>query len=291
MNTIPFVSALILATSAAFVPAFAPARCAPATATRSDDADEDGDKLVGLSLAFDHASAKPGDTITVALRAAVRPRWHVYWGPNAGDSGLPFQADLKGPAGWTVGPARFPWPKRDVAEGDIVQYLHEGELVVLFDVAVPADAKPGAFDFTLDARWLACTDVCLPGSGKTAGRVTVGAESKLADEAFFAAARQRTPRPWSELGRVLVTPAGDGAQRTITLVVPGAKAIEFYPYRTETSAFTGRTIEVGKQGATARLAYELEEKQEGVPRTAGGVLWVKTEAGETSYEWKHTFQP
>ena len=36
---------------------------------------------------------------------------------------------------------------------------------------------------------------------------------------------------------------------------------------------------------------EFKRKKEGDVPIASGVLWVKTDKGETSYELKHTFQP
>lgn len=296
MNALPFLLALILPVLPGSAPRSEPERNltenGAARHEDPDDADEDGDSLVALSMIGDHDALVPGGTITLALRCKIKPRWHVYWGPNAGDSGLAFKADVTGPEGYVVGTPRFPWPKRDVSEGDIVQYLHEGELVILVDVKVPESAKVGAnATFDVAARWLACTSVCLPGSGKTSLSLPVAATSKPNEAAVFAAARARLPRPWSELGRVLMTPAGEGAERKLTLVVPGATALEFFPYLTDATTFTGRKIEVGKQGGTVAMNFEFKKKHDGdVPR-ASGVLWVKTDKGESSYELEYKFQP
>lgn len=271
MSPIPLLLLLAL-------PSFAPA------VHQDDDAQADGNKLVKVALLADRAELQPGSTFTLAVRCHVEKRWHVYWSENAGDAGLPFTAEITGPAGWQIGPVRSPWPKREEVEGDIVEYVHEGELVLMADVKVPADAKVGtqaAFD--VSARWLVCTTVCVQGKGGASLTLPVSAAEKPANEADFKAWRKRMPRPWSEMTRAFPAWSGDPATPKLTLVVPGATALEFYPYKSETTELTSRHVDVGKQGASLVLDFKFESKAEGAGPAARGVLWVKTDKGEAAY--------
>ncbi|MDZ4774374.1 MAG: protein-disulfide reductase DsbD family protein [Planctomycetota bacterium] len=256
------------------------------------DAQADGDKLIALELKADHDALQPGATITLGLRCKVERRWHVYWGENSGNSGLPFKATITGPDGYEIGKVRFPWPKRHESPGDIVEYIHEGELYVLADVKVPASAKPGdKVEFAVAASWLVCTEVCVSGSGKTSLSMNVDSKSALANEAIFTAARAKEPRPWSELGRAGATFAGDAAAPKLKFVVAGITDLEFFPYRSSTTTLVGRKVEIGKQGGTLALDFEFEKRNDGDKPETRGVLWVKTDKGETSYLFEKSFKP
>jgi thiol:disulfide interchange protein DsbD len=249
-----------------------------------DDSEADGNKLIALELLAERNPIQPGSTVTLALRCKIERRWHTYWGENSGDAGIPFKAELKGPSGYEIGSWRFPWPKRHVAEGDIVEYVHEGEMTCLVDVKVPATAKAGdKAQFDLSAKWLVCTDVCVAGAGKTSLTLPVAEQATPANEALFTAARAKEPRPWSEIGRAAANWSGDEAAPKLTIVVPGATAAEYFPYRSSTTKLAGRKVDIGKQGGTVALEFEFEKKNDGDVPDARGVLWVKTDKGETSF--------
>ena len=252
------------------------------------DEGPDGNKLVQVSLLADKSAVVAGGTVTLAVRYAIEPKWHIYW-ENQGDSGMPTRAKITAPAGWKVGALRFPPPQRHEDEGDITTYIHEGELVLLADVQVPADAKPGAASFAVEGSWLVCTSICVPGEGKANVDVTVAAADKLANEAFFKSARERLPKPWSELAQARVTWAGTEAEPRFTIVVPGAKELEFYPLDTESTKQTGRTVDVGKNGATLKVQCGFERKQPADQPRMRGVLRLKNDRGESSYLFDGSF--
>jgi hypothetical protein len=65
--------------------------------------------------------------------------------------------------------------------------------------------------------------------------------------------------------------------------VPGAKQLEFFPYRSSTTTLRSRKVDVGKQGSTLSAEFEFESEKEGDAPAARGVLWVKTDQGESAY--------
>ena len=57
---------------------------------------------VEAEIVAERVALVPGQTATVALRLAIRERWHTYW-QNPGDSGLPTTLAWKLPDGFTAG--------------------------------------------------------------------------------------------------------------------------------------------------------------------------------------------
>ncbi len=250
---------------------------------QDDDEVPDGNTLVRTELLADHAAIPPGGTLTLAVRLKIEPRWHIYW-ENPGDSGMPTRVKFTLPDGWESGPLRFPSPERHEDAGDIVTFIHEGEVVLLSEVRVPADARPGAkVTLGVEASWLVCTDICVPGSGKAAVEIAVAAAAQSVHADVFAAARARLPRPWSELTRSRVSWSGEQGAPRLTVVVPGAKSLELFPLDVRPLKLVARTVDAGQSGATLKADLEFRPKApEDAPRLRA-VLWVKTDAGEAAY--------
>jgi DsbC/DsbD-like thiol-disulfide interchange protein len=279
----------LLAAAAVCILSAAPIQSAAARTAPNQDEGPDGNKLVHCTLHADRETIQPGSTFTLGVHFAIEPKWHVYW-QNAGDSGLPTKADIKGPEGYEIGAPRFPWPKREEVAGEIVQYVHEHELMLLVDVKVPANAKPGTeVQFDVEGRWLVCTDVCVMGSGKSTKTLTVGEKEKPAEEALFAAWRPKMARPWSEMTRSNATWSGAEDAPKLTLVVPGATELEFFPYLDSTLHLESRKLDVGKQGSTLAIQFSFERKKPEDKPIARGTLLVKSAQGETSYVLEQTY--
>lgn len=256
-----------------------------------DDELPDGDKLVQVTLFSDHEAVKPGGTVTLAVRYAIEPKWHIYW-ENPGDSGLATRAEFTLPDGWKVATPRFPAPERHESPGDIVTYVFEDELVLLADVTVPADAKPGSkVTLNVEGRWLVCTDLCVPGSGKSSVEITVADSNKSANEALFTAARARLPKPWSELKQARAGWSGDEAEPRLVLAVSGATEIDFFPLDFRPLSMASRTVDVGKSGATLRANFTFKRKTDKDEPRIRGVLHVRTADGEASYLLDHLYTP
>lgn len=256
-----------------------------------DEEFPDGDKLVRMTMLGDHEAVQPGGKFTLAVRYEIERKWHVYW-ENPGDSGLPTRARFTAPAGWNIGALRFPTPERHESPGDIVTFIHENELVLLSEVVVPADAKPGTkATIEVEGSWLVCTELCVPGSGKATVEVAIAEVAKSANEAAFAAARARLPKPWAELKGARASWSGTEAEPRLTLVVPGAKSLEYFPLDVEPVKLASRTVDAGKSGATLRANFAFERKEPADQPRIRGVVRVRTEAGETAYLLEHTYTP
>lgn len=255
--------------------------------TSQDSTDTRGDRLVKLELLADRAAIRPGQSFSLGVRLRIEPAWHIYW-ENHGDSGFPTRAQVSGPPGFTLGAPRFPVPERDVAEGDIVSYVHHGEVVLVVEGQAPDPMPPGLeqASFSVEASWLVCTEACYPGSGQAKIDIPIAAEGARpapANAKLFADARARLPKPWSELAGASIEWRGDEDGPIAILTVPGASDLELFPLASDSTTLAQRTIE--RAGAACRLiaALRFQKSAPGDAPRLEGVLRVRKEQGESFY--------
>jgi thiol:disulfide interchange protein DsbD len=106
-------------------------------------------------------SLRPGATQTFALRFQPDPRWHVYW-KNPGDSGEAPRLQWQKPEGWVVGGFTWPMPERNQV-GPFYNIGYEGEVILPFTVAVPANVSDSPVALDVLVKWLVCEEECIPG--------------------------------------------------------------------------------------------------------------------------------
>src|SRR5712671_3143959 len=131
--------------------------------------------LVKADLVAETASIAAGATLWVDLHLEVKPGWHVYW-QNPGDSGLPTAIDWKLPPGFSAGHILWPVPEHFVQNG-IGNYGYAGTVDLLVPIAAPKElavAQTAVLD--AEASWLACADICIPGSAKLGLDLPVAAQ-------------------------------------------------------------------------------------------------------------------
>ena len=116
--------------------------------------------LVRVDLLAEKAAARPGDTVTIALRQVIKPGWHTYWS-NPGDSGEPTRIDWKLPAGASATPISWPLPTA-IPVGPLMNYGYSGEILLLSDITLPKDVSGNSVDIAADVKWLVCEEICVP---------------------------------------------------------------------------------------------------------------------------------
>ena len=175
---------LLLALPVAAGAQIAPSRQATAPHTRVD-------------LIASAPAVKPGADFWVGLRFQLDEGWHIYW-VNPGDSGTAPMLDWQLPAGYRAGDVVWPAPQR-IPSGTLVNYGYEGAVVLPVPLRVPAGAQPDEPALvSLQAKWLICRDVCVPGQARLALSLPLGAAdrteapgwARLIDDA-----RGRVPKP------------------------------------------------------------------------------------------------
>jgi thiol:disulfide interchange protein DsbD len=181
-----------------------------------------------------------------------------------------------------VGAVRFPGPSRFDAPGDITSYGYE-ELAMLSVVAAAPDRlERERVQFFVQASWLACRDVCVPGRGEALMELDVarpGEPSRPAHPELFARHAASLPRPLAERGCPRSSWRRDQRQVAVALEVPGARRLEYFPPRGEDMGLTGQASVPARDGMRLELSY----KPTVPPVKLGGVLAVTASTGVRYY--------
>ncbi len=158
-----------------------------------------GKPRVEVELFASQKAMAPGQPLELAVKFKIESGWHIYW-RSRGEGGMKTTFRWKLPPGFTVGPMRYPPPRRHVDKGDIHTFILEGQPVILTTLNVPADIKPGErVTIGLDVGWLVCSDeACVPGDKSLTLPVAVAAkasDARPANEPLFKGARSELPLP------------------------------------------------------------------------------------------------
>lgn len=233
----------------------------------TDGASEDvQDQHVRVRLVREQQAWVAGTTQWVGVRFEIETSWHIYW-EGLNDTGFAPKLSWKLPAGFKAGEVSWPAPSRYVGEGEILDHIYEGAVTLLVPIEVPADHRAGPVEIALSARWLVCSNVCIPEKGAAAMTVEIEqAGFKPApspDRGLIEAARARLPRtPTTEE----LTARIDGNE--LVIEAGGASRIEFYP-SVGTIGAEDLVKNGAAQGETLRIGFEP------TPRRVGGVAMVR----------------
>ncbi len=231
----------------------------------------DGNTLVRPSLILEHSALVPGETSYLGVRLVMHDSWHVYW-RNHGDSGLPPQITFEAVEGLTIGQPQWPTPERYITGGEVLDYIYENEVTLIFPVAVSPSLKPGS-TVTIRAQleWLVCKEMCLPGEATVELSAPVAASASVGTQArYFEHARARHPVPIDKAS-IPVGVAWEG--HTLVLSSPQADELTFFPYESDADVYPQDMIASGhRKAGELRLRYN-----EGVEDVASvdGVLVVR----------------
>ena len=172
-------------------------------------------------LVAESAAPAPGKAVTLALRIAPRKGWHIYWS-TPGESGYAPTVNWTMPAGARAGDLRHPTPTTLVA-GGLTSYVHEGETVLLQDIALPSTARPGVpMTLKADVDLLICNEgTCVPDPVTLDTTFTPGdGRADSAQVALFSAARAALPVPLAQPAQYVA----DAAH--VKLFLPGLDATD-----------------------------------------------------------------
>ena len=189
---------------------------------------------VEITLISERAAVQPGDVFHVAIRQKIAPDWHTYW-RNPGDSGEPTYLNWTLPEGVKAGEIKWPAPTA-IPFGPLVNYGFSNLVVLPLEVQVPASAKPGTtLSLKVDATWLECADVCIPGEGSVAITLPVEAAKRdSGDASDIQAALASLPKPLP--GKAHLTDLGDGGLQLVVTGVPADRKAYFFPHELKLGA-------------------------------------------------------
>jgi len=191
-----------------------------------------------VSLILSHTVARPGETITAALRTVSEEGWHTYW-RNFGDAGMPPVIEWDLPPGLAAGAIAWPVPEKMVL-ARLYAYVYEGETLLLIPITVASNAPPGTVRLKGAVEWLECDDkTCVPASGSVQGSLTIGPVSQLSEHAAkMDLWRGRLPGTNAPFSVSAAWEGGSGDYRKLVIEwVPGTPVDnpDFYPYENSTA--------------------------------------------------------
>jgi len=236
--------------------------------------------LVAASLMPESRTVRPGDTVTIGLRLEMKPGWHTYW-RNPGDAGLPTTVAWTLPPGVTAGPLAWPRPER-FSVGTITNYGYAGTVVLPTELHVPPEFAGDRIDLSAEVTWLACTDICVPGSATLTASLAIG---PLAPDPAAATALPATREAIPAAARFETTFALD--QSRIRLHVPPTgydglsdpKAV-FLPYDGGVIDDAAKQVQtIGADGLMLTLVKAPPVPAGPTPATLDGVLVIDGVAG------------
>lgn len=219
------------------------------------DGTREGDRLVKAALISEQSALVPGGRGTLGVHLKIEPQWHVYW-RNNGDSGVPVGVTFLQVPGLKIGECQWPAPVRHISDGEILDYVHEGEVTLLFPVELESGAKAGGtIDIKAKVDWLVCKDLCLPGGAEVSISLPVAATASAgADAGRFTEARRTHPRA-PKAGEVSTQWSG----RTLEVRSTGATGLTFFPYESDAGVLPVDMLKAGQvRGASMKLEYTEE---------------------------------
>lgn len=165
-------------------------------------------------------AATTADRTVVLWTFDLADGWHLY-GPHRNDTGQPPTVRFTLPDGWSAsGLQGWPWPQRHVVADLILDHIYEERLVLWQAVHHPADAASARL--VAELRWLACSDLCVPGD--TTLTVAVPGPVDPTAASALTSLRSAAPGPLPD-DLVSVSHGPDGVE----LRVAGARRLAFVP--------------------------------------------------------------
>ncbi len=156
---------------------------------------QDASGLVQAQLVAETSTLQRGKSGWTAVHLKMRPGWHTYW-RNPGDSGLATTIKWTLPRGVSASPIVWPRPDKFMAR-TIAGYGYAGDVALLSTISVPAQLASKNITIGAVVSWLACEQVCIPGSQQLHITLPVSDAVPITDHAaktLFAETRQRIPQ-------------------------------------------------------------------------------------------------
>jgi thiol:disulfide interchange protein len=124
--------------------------------------------------AYTHAIS--GVSVSLNVQLDIAPGWHIY-GENPGEVGVPTRITWpQAMPGLAISDMSWPTPSRFETAG-IESWGYESSVTFPFLVTLPEALSVGdRVPFVAEIRWLACADLCIPGSATVTGSLLIGAD-------------------------------------------------------------------------------------------------------------------
>lgn len=185
------------------------------------------DEGVKVWMATDAFPIQAGKPFPVTIALDLQPGWHTYW-QYPGDSGLPPKVTWHFPEGWTAGPIEFSVPEQHSEPGDMIIYGYEKQQLLRAMITPPMNLpKDQIFDLKASLSWLACKELCVPGSADAELRIP--GPTWITDLDWMSASVPKGDWPLSGRPPFSISFSGKNGTRLVSFIGESGVSYEFYP--------------------------------------------------------------
>ncbi|HIG11646.1 MAG: protein-disulfide reductase DsbD domain-containing protein [bacterium] len=239
--------------------------------------DKASEPEVQVNFWADTSAVVPGGEFLLAAYFELPEGWHIYW-ENAGQSGMPTTVKVAAPVGFKLGPARYPGPKSLELGLGITSFVYEKEVAIFVPITAPADlGARKSFEFSLEAEWLVCREVCFLQNAKLSLSLEAHGEEgtpKKAHAKKLDPQKLLLPRPQANLKGLRWNWLASPPEYRALVVVGGASELDFFPTLESNLALGGLVHNPGGNGYELAADFSMTPGQESDEPRATGLLRV-----------------
>ena len=187
-----------------------------------------------------------GKPFTATVVLDLQPGFHTYW-QYPGDSGLAPKVTWYLPEGWKAGPIEFAIPHQFSESGDMIVYGYEKQQLLRATITPPKDLpKDKIFKLKASLSWLACKELCVPGSADVA--LQVPGPTWATDLDWASTSVPKGYWPLSGKPPFPVSISGKNGTKLVSFTGQVGAIYEFYPDPAEGTT-VGHVTRISSQGA------------------------------------------
>ncbi len=124
--------------------------------------DNEPDNYISVQIIPEKTNVSAGDTIHLAIKNTLYPKWHIYW-INPGDSGTAPNVKWDLPEGFEAGDIKWPTPAK-IPFPPLMNFGYEDEVTLLQELTIPANISSDPITIKGNIDYLVCHDICIPES-------------------------------------------------------------------------------------------------------------------------------
>ena len=239
-----------------------------------------------VELWVDQSTARPGSTVTAALRLQMAEGWHSYWRNPGDEVGLKTRVEWTLPPGVKAGAIQWPLPDK-TTEKEFDTLTYSGTVVLLVPIQIPAGQALGPMTLKAKVRWLECHEECVPGNTTVETQVTVASLDEVSVHAAeIQSARQRVPRTVQDVPISATWEASEGVapRKLVISWKPGSgvSGFDVFPFEAVggVAPVSVKTEWLDSVNGFLRIRKTVSAGDSGWPDRLEGVLVPKGSAAE-----------
>ena len=239
-----------------------------------------------VELWVDQSTARPGSTVTAALRLQMAEGWHSYWRNPGDEVGLKTRVEWTLPPGVKAGAIQWPLPDK-TTEKEFDTLTYSGTVVLLVPIQIPAGQALGPMTLKAKVRWLECHEECVPGNTTVETQVTVASLDEVSVHAAeIQSARQRVPRTVQDVPISAAWEASEGVapRKLVISWKPGSgvSGFDVFPFEAVggVAPVSVKTEWLDSVNGFLRIRKTVSAGDSGWPDRLEGVLVPKGSAAE-----------